>query len=354
MNTYIIAEIGINHNGSLPNCLKLADAAAKAGCDAVKIQTFTASRLYPLSAGKLRWKNSKENYEYNIYEAVKAFEMPPEWIPELTDYCKERRIRLISSVCDTVSLDFLIKAGLKVIKLPSYTITHIPLIEACAQSGLPIIMSTGGATLGETEEAVHTILDSHNQLKLLHCSIQYPTALGDCNLGVIQTLKTAFPDIEIGYSDHTVEISDAAVQSVYLGAKVVEKHITLDKSMKGPDHFFALEPTELKKMVLDIHRAEEILEKGLFKIDPLIYGSAAKVCHSHERYLRNFAYMTLFSRRNIKKGELIRPEDIAILRPGKKKRGLHPKFIRLFDSFQITAKKPLTTEEAIDWDAILD
>ena len=176
MSTYIIAEIGINHNGSLESCFKLVAAAAKAGCDAVKIQTFKASRLYPSSAGKLCWKNSKENYEYDIYEAVKEFEIPFDWIPELVDYCKEHRINFISSVCDTVSLDLVIKAGLKAIKLPSYTITHIPLIQACAQSGLPIIMSTGGATLAETEEAVDTVFGFQHQLKLLHCSIQYPTA----------------------------------------------------------------------------------------------------------------------------------------------------------------------------------
>jgi N-acetylneuraminate synthase len=354
MSTYIIAEIGINHNGLLQNCFKLVDAAANAGCDAVKIQTFKASRLYPASAGKMRWRNLKEDYEYDIYAAVKESELPFDWIPEIADYCKELRIHLISSVCDTVSLDLLMKAGLKVIKLPSYTITHIPLIKACAQSGLPIIMSTGGATLAETEEAVQTVLGFHNQLKLLHCSIQYPTALAACNLGVIQTLKTAFPDIEIGYSDHTMEISDAALQSVYLGATVVEKHITLDKTMPGPDHFFALEPAELKQMVLDIRQAEEILRKGSFTIDPTIYGKAAKVCHPHEKYLRDFAYMTLFAKRNIKKGESIQPEDIAILRPGKKKRGLDPKFIRLFESYQITAKRPLKIEDPIDWDVILD
>jgi N-acetylneuraminate synthase len=353
MGTFIIAEIGINHDGSLQNCFKLIDAAARAGSDAVKFQMFSASRLYPKSAGKLHWQNSEKRYEYEIYDAVKRFETPSGWLRELIAYCKEKGILFLSSVSDTVNLDLLVNEGAKILKLPSYTITHIPLIQACAQSNLPILMSTGGATLAETEDAVNAVAKNHNNLKLLHCSIQYPTSLKDCNLGVMQTLKLAFPELEIGYSDHTMEVSDAAVQSIFLGGKLVEKHITLDKSLDGPDHFFALEPEEFKKMVKDIRRAEEVYNQGVYSIDPVIYGSSAKVCHSHEKYLRDFAYMTLFVRRNIKKGELIRTEDIVILRPGKKKRGLDPKFINLFSIYEIEAQKKLQSEETIDWDAIL-
>ena len=150
-----------------------------------------------------------------------------------------------------------------------------------------------------------------------------------------------------------MEVSDAPVQSVFLGGKVLEKHITLDKSMDGPDHFFALEPKELKTMVKDIRKAEKEYKDGNYRIDPVIYGSSAKVCHSHERYLREFAYMTLFAKRSIKKGELIRPDDIAILRPGKRRRGFDPKHINLFGTYPIKAKKNLKSEETIDWGVIL-
>jgi len=353
MNTYIIAEIGINHNGSLENCSKLIEAAADAGCNAVKFQTFTAKYLYPKSAGKLDWKDMDKEYDYNIYEAVKSFELPLEWIEKLIEYCQNKKLDFISSVFDIHALKFLINKGLKIIKLSSYTITHIHLIEACAKTGLPIIMSTGGATLGETEEAVNTVLKYHNNLKLLHCSIQYPTSLKDCNMGVIKTLNFAFPGIEIGYSDHTIEVSEAPVQSVYLDGKIIEKHITLDKKMEGPDHFFALEPHELKQMVADIRQAEIDYEHRDFSINSKIYGSSAKVCYEHEKYLRNFAYMTMFTNKEIKKGGIIRPEDIVVLRPGKKKRGLDPKFLSLFEKHKVIAKKNLIPEDSIEWDAIV-
>jgi N,N'-diacetyllegionaminate synthase len=355
MNTYIyiIAEIGINHNGSLKNCLAMVDAAATAGCNAAKVQTFSADRLYPKSAGRLDWKDLNRQYDYDIYETVKRFELPLEWVDRLIEHCEEKGVDFISSVFDIPSLELLLLKGLKIIKLSSYTITHLPLIEACAKTGLPIIMSTGGANLGETEEAVATVLKYHKNLKLLHCSIQYPTALKDCNLGVMETMRLAFPGVEIGYSDHTIEVSDAPVQSIYLGGKIVEKHIALDKGMEGPDHFFALEPDELKQMVADTRLAEKNYSEQDFAIDPLIYGSTAKVCHEHERYLRDFAYMTLFAARTINKGEIIQPEDIVVLRPGKMERGLDPKFLFLFEQQKIMAKKDLAAESPITWETVL-
>ncbi len=353
MQTYIIAEIGINHNGSIDNCFSLIDMACRAGCDAAKFQTFSAEYLYPRSAGKLEWKNRKGEYAYDIYQAVEKFELPQDWIRRLIEYCNENGIDFMSSVYDTTGLEYLIHGGMTKIKLSSYTITHLPLVEACAETGLPIIMSTGGATLGEIEAAVETVKKYHNNLRLLHCSIKYPTRLEECNLGVMKTLQLAFPDLEIGYSDHTLEISDAPVQAVYLGATIIEKHITLGKDMDGPDHFFALEPPELKKMVRDIRKADKDMENASFKIDSMIYGNSAKICYDHERYLRDFAYMTLFAKRKIRKGETILPEDIAILRPGKRKRGLDPFFLTLFETQRVKAKKDLVPEESITWDAIL-
>ncbi len=353
MKTYIIAEIGINHNGSLNNCLKLVDAAVDAGCDAAKFQMFSADHLYPKSAGKLHWKDKRGSYDYNIFEATKSFEMPLKWVGQLIEYCDKKCIEFICSVSDIHGLNYLVQKGMKIIKLSSYTITHIPLIEACALTGLPIILSTGGASLGETEEAVNTIFNYHKNLKLLHCSIQYPTELKNCNLGVIETMKHAFSDLEIGYSDHTFEISDACVQSIYLGSALIEKHITLNKKMDGPDHFFALEPLELKKMVMDIRYAEKKYETNTFAIDPVLYGSSIKQCHDHERYLRKFAYMTMFTTKNIKKGDIIKPENILMLRPGKKEPGLLPKYLTLFENYTIVANKDLAAEDAVGWDAII-
>jgi len=200
---------------------------------------------------------------------------------------------------------------------------------------------------------VNTVLRFHQNLKLLHCSIRYPTALDECNLGVMETLRKAFPGIEVGYSDHTSEISEAPVQSVLLGGTVVEKHITLDRRMDGPDHFFALEPPELERMVKDIRAVEERHSRGDMDIDPVVYGSSAKVCHEHEKYMRDFCYPTLFAGREISKGEPIKPRDISILRPGKKKRGLDPKYLALFERYEIAAKTDISPEDPILWETIL-
>lgn len=353
MSVYIIAEIGINFNGSLENCLKMIDVSVNAGCHAAKFQFFTANGMYPMSAGKLDWKDADKEYSYDIYEAVKTFELPPEWLDTIIPYCESKNIDFMASVFDIDGLKYLVKKGMKKIKLSSYTITHIPLIEAAAKTGLSIMMSTGGATLSETEEAVRCVQKYHNDITLLHCSIKYPTSLDEVNMGVLNTLKSAFPEVKMGYSDHTFEVSDAPVQAVYMGATVIEKHITLDKKMNGPDHFFALEPDELSKMVSDVNNARAEYLGGNISLDGLIYGSSAKICHEHEKYLRDFCYMTLFAKRDIKKGETIKAKDLSVLRPGKKKPGLEPKYLKLFEEYSVTAKKDISFEDPVVWDAIL-
>lgn len=356
MNTdkvYIIAEMGINHNGSIENCFKMIDAAVDAGCNAAKFQFFRVKDLYPKSAGSLDWKDKTEEYSYNIYKAVKGFELPAAWICEMSRYCQGKGIDLLSSVFDRQGLGILMDKGFNRIKLASYVVTNIPLVEYCAKTGLPIIMSTGGATLGEVEEAVQTVTSYHKNLVLMHCSIQYPTLLSDCNLGVLKTLQLAFPEVKTGWSDHTAEVSDSAVQAVYLGAKVIEKHITLDKKMDGPDHFFALDPEELKRMVKDIRQAEQDLKAGNIHIDKTIYGNTAKIVYPHEQYLRDFAFMRLFAARDIRKGEIISASDISILRPGKKEHGLEPRYLRLFTGREIIAKKDIAFEDPLTWEAIL-
>lgn len=352
-NTYIAAEAGINFNGRLENCYRLIDSAADAGCDAAKFQLFKAGYLYPKSAGRLDWKDNRRKYSYDIYDASKRFELPESWLPKIIRYCGKRGIEFLCSACDRYSLDVLISLGLKRIKLPSCVVTNIPLIERCARKVPEIIISTGGATLAEVEEAVTTAARYHRDISLLHCSITYPTALRDCNMGVMETLRLAFPGIPIGYSDHTKEVSEAAVQAVYLGAGIIEKHITLDKNMEGPDHFFALEPDELKKMVKDIRTAEKRRRDGDAVIDKRIYGDTAKITYPRERRIRDFAFMRLFAGRDIRAGERIREKDISVLRPGKKGRGLEPKFLKLFRENAIYAKRDIGFEEPVSWGDIL-
>lgn len=353
MKTYVIAEIGINFNGSLDNCYKLIDASVNAGCHAAKFQVFSAKNLYPKSAGELDWKDEEKEYSYNIYNAVEKFELPLEWIDSLMSYCQDKNIDFMASVFDIEGLNYMVDKGMQVIKLSSYTITNIPLIEAAAKTKLPIIMSTGGATIGEVEEAIETVLQYHEDLTILHCSIQYPTKISDVNMGVLDTFAKAFPMIKRGYSDHTEEIFDAPVQAVYLGGSVIEKHITLDKQMEGPDHFFALDPEQLKLLMVSLKKAEKELNDNCFQIDKVIYGNTQKKCYEHEQYLRDFCYMTLYTTRRIKKGEIIKSDDLKILRPGKKNKGLEPKFFNLFLNNEVKAKIDLDIEDPITWKAII-
>lgn len=351
--TYVIAEIGINHNGSLDNCYKLIEVAAEAGCDCAKFQLFSAEKLYPRSAGRLKWSNGKKSYSYDIYSAAESCELPNGWIKPIMKRCAAKNIDFLSSVSDMWGADYLAGEGVKMLKLPSYVITNIPLIEHCARLGMSIIMSAGAATMSETDEAVRAASRDGKKLSLLHCSAKYPTELCRCNLGVIRTLQHAFPDIVIGYSDHTKEVSAAAVQAVYLGAKIIEKHITLAKDMPGPDHFFALEPHELKIMVDEIRRAESDCRSGSFKIDRIIYGNPSKKVYDHENYLRKFAFTCLFAGKDIKKGERIKAKDINILRPGNKDRGIEPKYLKLFEKYKVRAKTDIDKEDPIVWDKIL-
>lgn len=353
MRTYVIAEIGINHNNSMENCYKLIDSAVVAGCHAVKFQLFSAKHLYPTDAGMLDWQDDQKAYSYDIYKAVESFELPFEWIDALIEYCNNKKIDFVSSVFDTEGLCFLVKKGIKTIKLSSYTITNLALIEAVAKTGLRVFQSTGGATLSETEEAVNLFFKYNDKITLLHCSVQYPTELKNCNLGVIHTLEKAFPKCQVGYSDHTSEISEAPVNAVYLGARAIEKHITLDKKMDGPDHFFALEPNELKQMVKEIAQAETRYNPGRCSIDKKLYGETSRRCYDHEKYLRNFCYMTLFAKRPIRKGQQIKPDDLIILRPGKKRNGLKPKYIKLFSLHNISAKIQINKNDPITWDMVL-
>ena len=342
---FIISEVGINHNGDINIAKKMIDVSVESGCDAVKLQTFKTEEMYPKSAGKLDWNDNKGEYSYDIFENVKKFEYPLEWIDELKEYCKNKGIIFFSSVCDEKSVDLLYKKGIKLLKTTSYAITHLPLIEYIAKKGVPIIISTGGSTLEEIKEAYETAKKFNNQIIILHCVIKYPTPLENVNMNVIGTLKKEFPEAVIGYSDHTENPVKAPIAAIVKGAKVIEKHLTLDKKMKGPDHFFALEPEELKKMVSAIRETEKKMKKGeKVDIDKMILGSEKKETQDIERYLREFAYRTIFTKKEIKKDELFTKDNLAILRCGKRKKGLDPK-----EWFNIIDKKRANKDLEIEY-----
>ncbi len=350
---FIIAEIGINHNGSMEIAKKLIDSAVKAGCDAVKFQAFKAKTLYPKTAGKLDWQDGKKKYSYDIYSNVESFEMPYEWVPELQEYCTKKGIIFFSSVCDEKSADYFSKFNVPLFKTTSYAITHLPLLEHIAKKKIPIIISTGGATMEEIRLAYDTVKKYHDKIIILHCIIKYPAPLSTINMNVLDTLRKEFPRAVIGYSDHSAEPADAPVAAICKGAKVIEKHITLDKKMKGPDHFFALEPDELKEMVSAVRKAEKKLKDGLsLDVNKMVLGSSEKKVDDSEKYLRSFAYQCIFAKKDIKKGTILTREALSVLRPGKKERGLEPKELSRITDGNYAASKDISPEDPITWKSI--
>lgn len=254
--TFIIAEAGSNHNGDLETAKELVDVAADAGADAVKFQTFRANKMYP-DDHELQLLDSDES----AYDLFKRLEMPYEWIEELYQYARSRDLYFISTPFDNESADELADY-IPAYKVPSSLLVHHPFLEYLSQQGKPIIMSTGGKTIQQVEDAVDVIRNSGStELILLQCTTAYPTPIDRANLQVIRSYREQF-DLPTGLSDHTVEPSIAPTMAVALGANVIEKHITLDKSMDGPDQFFSLEPDQFKQMVTHVRKAETAMGSG--------------------------------------------------------------------------------------------
>lgn len=352
---FIIAECGINFNGSLELAKKLIDTAVEAGCDAAKFQAFTAENMYPKNAGELDREDNynDKKYSFSIYDAVKSFELPKSWVPILQQYCNEKGIVFFSSICDEEQADYYDEVGVPIFKTTSYAITHLPLIEHLAKKRKPIIMSTGGASIEEIREAYDLVRKYTKNIILLHCFIKYPAPLNEINMNVVETMQKEFPEAIIGYSDHTAEPLDAPVAAIFKGAKVIEKHITLDKKMEGPDHFFAVDPTELKEMVSAIRDAEQKIRQGeAVKVNPAVLGSHGKKLSAEEEYLRQFAYQTIITSAPLKKGDIINRNNVKVLRPGKLGQKLKPKEYPKMISGSYRAAKEIPVGALIGWEDV--
>jgi N-acetylneuraminate synthase len=341
---FIIAEIGINHNNKIEIAKKMIDAAADAGCDAVKFQAFKAERMYPKSAGNIDWKDKDKEYSYDIFEANKSFEVPDNWWPELQKSAHKHGMAFFASVCDEITGSKIIKY-LDLVKTTSFAITHLPLLKNLAKCNKPLIFSTGTATIGEVEEAYDAIKNLNKDIIIMHCVSEYPTLLENINIATIDMLKEKFPNAIIGFSDHSEEIYGAGVAAIAHGAKVIEKHITLDRKMKGPDHFFALEPEMLKKMVAEIRNTEELIRKNKhIEIDPKLIGSKNRKLSEKEEYMRVFARRSVMMKRAMNEGEKLTEDDIIVLRNGKKKPGLAPKWYDIISEGKYALTKQVEKE----------
>ena len=307
---FIIAEAGVNHNGSLDMAYQLIDVAKDTGADAVKFQTFKAENVVSKLADKAEYQKKTTGSDKSQLEMIKKLEVSFDDFIKLKKYCDKKGIMFLSTPFDYQSIDFLYDLVDRY-KIPSGEIINHPYLKHIAAKNKPIIMSTGMANLGEVEEAVNTIksVNSEAKISLLHCTTNYPTPYDEVNLKAMQTLAVAFK-LPVGYSDHTLGI-EVPVAAVAMGAKIIEKHFTLDKKLSGPDHKASLEPSELKEMVKAIRNIEMALGDGI------------KKPNKSEIEIMKVARRSLITTRDIRVGEIIKESDIAIKRPGT---GILPKF----------------------------
>jgi len=303
---FIIAEAGVNHNGSLELAKKLVDVAYKAGVDAVKFQTFKAKNLVSKSAKMADYQKENLKKETSQYEMLKQLELAFDEFIELKKYCNEKNIIFLSTPFDDESIEFLDNLGLEIFKISSGEITNLPYLRKIGKLQKKVILSTGMSNLCDIENALNILLQAGTKkenITILHANTEYPTPKEDVNLKAMLTIKEAFK-VDVGYSDHTLGI-EIPIAAVAMGASVIEKHFTLDKTMSGPDHKASLEPDELKAMVKAIRNIEIALGNGI-----------KKPSKSETKNIE-IARKVIVAKRNIKKGEKFSEENLTVKRAGK-------------------------------------
>ena len=305
MSVFIIAEAGVNHNGSIETAKKLIDVAALSGANAVKFQTFKTENLVSKNAQKADYQKETTDSEETQYDMIKKLELDIATHHELIDYCDKKNIMFLSTPFDHDSIDLLNELGLDTFKIPSGEITNLPYLLHIGRLNKKVILSTGMADLGEVEDAVDVLVAAgtlKENITVLHANTMYPTPMEDVNLHAMVTMGNAF-DIAYGYSDHTLGI-EVDIAAVAMGATVIEKHFTLDKTMEGPDHRASLEPEELGVMIRSIRNIEKAL------------GVKVKKPTQSETPNIKIVRKSIVAKRSIKKGEILSSENMAIKRPG--------------------------------------
>ena len=329
MGVFIIAEAGVNHNGSFELAYKLVDAAKIAGVDCIKFQTFKSKNLVSHTAKKAEYQKVTTG-DSSQQDMLKKLELSYDEFLALKDYCDQVGICFLSTPFDVDSIEFLNTINMPFWKIPSGEVTNLPYLLALAKTGKPVVMSTGMCEMEEIEAAIKVLRENGTkEIRLLHCNTEYPTPFEDVNLKAMQTMRDAF-GLEVGYSDHTKGI-EVPVAAVALGATVIEKHFTLDCDMEGPDHKASLEPDELAAMVKSIRHIE------------LAIGSGDKIPSSSEKKNIAVARKSIVAKTSIKAGEAFTEENITVKRPGT---GISP--MRWFDVLGKVATRNYEEDELIE------
>ena len=304
--TLIIAEAGVNHNGDIAKAKALIDKGAEAGVDYVKFQTFKAGNLVTKHAKRAAYQDKNTQDNDSQYEMLKKLELSQKDHQELIDYCTQKGVKFLSTGFDNESLAFLSQLGVTIAKVPSGEITNLPYLRQVASLFPEVILSTGMATIVEIKDAVKVLTDegvSKEKITILHCNTEYPTPMEDVNLKAMLHIQREL-GVSIGYSDHTLGI-EVPIAAVALGATVIEKHFTLDKTLPGPDHKASLEPDELTAMVSAIRNIEKA-----------IGGSGLKEVSPSEEKNKPIARKSIVAATKIAQGEVFTPKNLTIKRPG--------------------------------------
>jgi len=304
-STLIIAEAGVNHNGSINTAKKLIDVAADAGADIVKFQTFTAESLMTANAEKAEYQQNLSNNSESQFEMIKKLELKREAHEELIQYCNKKDIKFLTTAFDHASIDLLHELDISLYKVPSGEITNLPYLRHIGGMRKPVILSTGMATLKEVENALNILKQSgtlKDEITVLHCNTEYPTPMKDVNLKAMLTIRDEL-GVKVGYSDHTLGI-EIPIAAVALGATVIEKHFTLDRNLPGPDHHASIEPDELKAMVKAIRNVEKAMGDGVKQPSP------------SETKNIPIARKSIVAKMTIKNGELFTEDNLTVKRPG--------------------------------------
>jgi len=302
----IIAEAGVNHNGSLEKAKLLIDVASEAGVDFVKFQSFKANKLVSPNAKKAEYqRKNMGSHDDNQFQMLRDLELSEKDHDELLEYCNQKNVAFFSTAFDVDGLSYLDSLGLNLFKVPSGEITNYPYLRKLAEIGKPVILSTGMSNLIDIEKALEVLEQGidRSMITILHCNTEYPTPMEDVNLKAMNTIESHF-NTSVGYSDHTMGI-EVPIAAVALGARVIEKHFTLDREIPGPDHKASLEPNELIEMVRTIRNIEKALS-----------GSGIKEPSSSERKNISVARKSIHSKNDLKRGSVLKEEDLIPLRPG--------------------------------------
>ncbi|NLX06409.1 MAG: N-acetylneuraminate synthase [Phycisphaerae bacterium] len=333
---YVIAEAGPNHNRDFDLAIRLIDVAVEAKADSVKFQTYSAEQMYSKQTKTMEYLYEKGVLKpgQTVWDMIKSIEIPRQWQKDLAAYCRQKNITFLSTPFDLEAVEELEAVGCPAYKIASFEIVHYPLLKACAQTGKPILLSTGMASLGDIEQALEAIWSAGGrQVLLFHCEIAYPPRFQDVHLRAIQTMAQAF-GTPVGWSDHTTGYA-CDIAAVALGACAIEKHYTVDKSLPGPDHHYALLPDELAAMVKAIRETQAAL------------GTPKKGTSEGELEMYHLARRSLVAARAVKMGQTIGADAIAVKRPGY---GIHPQFLDVIVGRK--AARDIQTDDVLTWDMI--